>query len=126
MLYLNMKVGSVMSNLDQIVQFNKDKNLNVFNSFNEYDMLAKELQEFLEASQLPDEENQAEELADIIIIAVGAIHKLGYNPSQVLEEKIKVINSRKGGLNDITGKWEKDRSQDPDTLYKAAYQKYKE
>lgn len=118
-----MKVNNVMNHLDQIVQFNKDQNLNVFNAFNEYDMLAKELQEFLEASQLPDEENQAEELADIIIIAVGAIHKLGYNPSQVLNEKIKVINSRKGELNGITGKWEKDKSQDPDTLYKAIYVK---
>jgi hypothetical protein len=44
--------------------------------------------------------------ADIIVYAIGAIAKLGYNPSQVMEEVYLEINSRTGTL--VDGKFVKD------------------
>jgi len=45
-------------------------------------------------------------LFDIIIFATGAIGKLGYDPSEVMDEGFKEINSRTGTL--IDGKFVKD------------------
>lgn len=45
-------------------------------------------------------------LADIIVFATGGIAKLGYNPSAVMNEVYKEINSRTGTL--IDGKYVKD------------------
>lgn len=44
--------------------------------------------------------------ADIIVFATGAMAKLGYNPSNVMNEVYKEINSRTGTL--IDGKFVKD------------------
>jgi len=52
--------------------------------------------------------------ADIIVFATGAIAKLGYDPSQVMEEVYKEINSRTGEM--VDGKFIKN----PDAqLYQA-------
>lgn len=45
-------------------------------------------------------------LFDIVIFASGAMAKLGYNPSKVMDEGFKEINSRTGTL--IDGKFVKD------------------
>lgn len=52
------------------------------------------------------EELIADSLADIIVYATGAIAKLGYNPSRVMEEVYREINSRAGTL--VDGKFVKD------------------
>lgn len=46
-------------------------------------------------------------MADIIVFATGAIAKNGYNPSKVMDEVYKEINSRTGKL--IDGKFVKDK-----------------
>lgn len=52
--------------------------------------------------------------ADIIVFATGAMAKLGYDPSKVMEEVYKEINSRTGTM--VEGKFVKD----PDAkLYEA-------
>lgn len=45
-------------------------------------------------------------LGDIIVFATGAMAKLGYDPSMVMDEVYKEINSRTGSLLD--GKFVKD------------------
>jgi hypothetical protein len=55
-------------------------------------------------------------MADIIVFASGAIAKSGYNPSLVMEEVYKEINSRKGTL--VEGKFVKDPNIVP---YKADF-----
>ena len=60
---------------------------------------------------------------DVIVFAVGAIMKLGYDPEKALLEAGKEINSREGSM--IDGKWTKDVNQNPSTLYKADYDKCK-
>ena len=47
--------------------------------------------------------------ADVIVFAVGALMKMGYNPESVLLEASKEINSRVGSM--VDGKFEKDLSE---------------
>lgn len=47
-------------------------------------------------------------LFDIIIFATGAMAKLGYDPTKVMDEGFKEINSRTGSM--IDGKFVKDPS----------------
>ena len=64
-------------------------------------------------------EHAIDSASDIIVVAVGTIMKLGYNPKSSLLECGKEINSRKGSM--VDGKFEKDITQDPTTLYTADY-----
>ena len=112
-----------MSVLDDIVQFNIDRNLKQFNPLSEYKMVLSETTEFLDAIILDDEYEQVDAMADTIVFAVGALFKMGYDPTKVLTETLKEINSREGSLDVDTGKWEKNRLQPPSTLYRAVYTK---
>ncbi len=63
---------------------------------------------------------------DLIVFATGLIRKLGYDPDKAMDEVLKEIESRVGGL-DSSGKWVKDES--PSSLanqYKADFKKAKE
>ena len=111
-----------MDPIKGIVQFNQDRRLSTFDAMAEYNMLVEELQEFLVAASLQDQHETVDALCDMIVLSVGAIYKLGYDPTATLQETVKEITSRKGGFNQDTGKWEKDKTQDPATLYKAAYE----
>ena len=61
-------------------------------------------------------------LNDIIVFAVGAILKQGYDPELTLAETIKEINSRKGKI--VNGKFEKFTDEkSKSNWYKADYSK---
>jgi hypothetical protein len=107
-----------MTPLDKIVNWNISRNLSGFNIDTEVFMLEQELQELREATTIDE---QIDALCDLIVLATGGIHKLNYKPNQAMEETIKEISSRQGSIDPATGKWEKDRSQDPSTLYTANY-----
>jgi len=111
-----------MGALQGIVQFNIDRKLNTFSPGAEHGMLLEELQEFFEAYANDDQYEMLDALCDIIVVATGAIYKMGYEPELALQETVKEITSRQGAFNEETGKWQKDRNQDPSTLYKANYQ----
>ena len=104
-----------------IIKFNEDRGL-VDNYLirQEYSMIAEEMTEFHEAIRRNDEHEMVDALADIIVVAIGALYKKGYNPDLVLKQTIKEISSRKGE-KDRYGKFQKDKNQDPATLYKADY-----
>jgi len=110
-----------MNPLEGIVRFNEDRKLKTFNGAAEYSMLLEELQEFYSAVAEENEHETVDALCDIIVVAVGAIHKLGYTPEDALRETVEEITSRKGSFNEAVGKWQKDESQNPSTLYKADY-----
>ena len=114
-----------MHPIESIIQFNVDRNLNYFESSTEYAMLFEELQEFMVASSKGNAYDMVDALCDIVVVAVGGLHKLGYDPTAALEETLKEITSRQGALNKSTGKWEKDPKQDPSTLYRASYKEAK-
>lgn len=105
-----------------IIKFNKERNLTNYDGSAEYNMLLEELdKEFFPAVVQGNEYEQVDALCDIIVVATGALWKLGYEPDLALKQTIKEITSRKGSFNQATGKWQKDVNQDPSTLYKANY-----
>lgn len=55
-----------------------------------------------------NDENKVDAYGDVIVFAIGAILKLGYDPEKVLDEVSKEINSRVGEM--VNGKFEKDLS----------------
>ncbi len=110
-----------MTPFEGIIKFNTERNLFDFDAKVEYNLLAEELQEFQYAGAQEDEREMVDALCDLIVVATGGLFKLGYDPTAALSETVKEILSRKGGVDPDTGKWEKDRSQDPTTLYKANY-----
>ena len=68
--------------------------------------LAKELAEKLVGNADTTEELIVGSMADIMVYATGAIAKLGFSPSLVMEEIFKEINARTG--ENIDGKFVKD------------------
>jgi hypothetical protein len=57
--------------------------------------------------QLSGENDRVDALCDIIVLATGALYKLGYDADKAMDETLKEITSRTGKLNVQTGKWEK-------------------
>jgi hypothetical protein len=70
----------------------------------------------------PTEDDIVDSHCDKVVFAINAIEALGYDAQLCMSETIAEISSRKGSINEETGKWEKNRDQDPRTLYTANYQ----
>tara|TARA_B100000745_G_C20144241_1_gene392368 strand:+ start:358 stop:759 length:402 start_codon:yes stop_codon:yes gene_type:complete len=62
-------------------------------------------EEIVGDTEAPEEEI-ADAWADIIVFAIGALKKQGYEPAAIMEEVCKEINSRTGEL--VDGKFVKD------------------
>jgi len=76
------------------------------------------------------DDDRIDALSDIRVFCIDATMKLGYEPKCTLNETAKEINSRKQDPEQAKNwkdgdKWQKDRNQDPSTLYKADYDKCK-
>ena len=110
---------------DTIVNWNRSRNLTIYDATTEDNMIAEELEELSLARTNNNVDQIVDAYCDLIVLATGAIHKLGYNPTDAMSETLLEINSRKGTINKLTGKWEKDPNQDPSTLYKADYSRAK-
>ena len=113
-----------MNVFNEIRKWNEDRNLLSyrFDSSLEYKMLKEELDEFRDA---PDEHETIDALADIIVVTIGAMYKLGYEPECVISEVLKEINSRVGEI-DSNGKFQKDKSPEAKAnWYKASYEQCK-
>lgn len=111
-----------MCPLKEIVKWNQERQLLTFDAMAQYAMLEEELHEFFTAYSNDDETEMVDALCDLIVVATGALYKLGYNPKEALRETVKEISSRKGSVDPARGKWVKDPNQDPSTLYKADYE----
>jgi len=57
------------------------------------------------AQTVPTNDDRVDAFADIVVFAIGAMMKLGYDPEKVLGEVGKEINSREGEM--MNGKFEK-------------------
>jgi hypothetical protein len=74
--------------------------------------------------RLLTEEEEVDAYADIIVFAIGAIMKLGYDPELALQQTAKEINSREGKM--VNGKFEKYLDEESKSKwYKANYSKAK-
>jgi predicted HAD superfamily Cof-like phosphohydrolase len=67
---------------------------------------AEEIASQITADSQENPEHIIDALGDIIVFATGAMAKLGYNPSSIMNEVHKEIDSRTGTL--IEGKFVKD------------------
>lgn len=124
-----------MNALENIVNWNEERGLiqNGFNHKKEVSFIIEELLESTGAhdsvsareeaqmyaekivgSSSPTDEEVVDAFADIIVFATGAIAKKGYDPTKVMEEVCKEINSRTGKL--VDGKFVKDKDA---VLYQA-------
>ena len=110
-----------MCPLEEIVRWNEERRLTAFSAPAEYAMLLEELQEFYVGYSNSDNAEMVDALCDIMVLATGALYKLGYDPQAALLETTKEINSRVGAFDEDSGKWKKDPNQDPSTLHKADY-----
>ena len=108
-----------MTALESVVEWNKSRNLTTFKPHTAITLLHREYEELL--VHLLNGESTVDDWCDLIVVAAGAIYQQGYNPELSLQETVKEISSRRGSIDPSTGKWEKDRSQDPSTLYTANY-----
>lgn len=79
------------------------------------------------------EELSNKTLADIFLACWKTVYIFGYDFEKCMLETIKEISSRRQDPkqfsdwveNGASGKWLKDKNQDPDTLYKADYERCK-
>lgn len=70
-----------------------------------------------------DSNDAVDAYCDIIVYAVGAIMKLGYDPEHALVECCKEIEDRTGKYNPEAGKWVKSKPKP--NAYKADYSRAK-
>ena len=110
-----------MTPTQSIIAFNKERNLTEFVGEAELRMLEEELQELKDAIAANDTDGIIDALNDLRILSTGGSWKMGQDPDLSLKQACKEIMSRKGTLDESTGKWMKDPNQDPSTLYKADY-----
>jgi hypothetical protein len=74
----------------------------------------------------PPDKDIVDAHCDKIVFAVNAIEALGYDARLCMAETIAEISSRKGAMNEETGKWEKFTDDYHKSLhYKADYSKCK-
>lgn len=81
---------------------------------------AEKLTDEIIISENKNKEEIVDAFADIIVFATGSIAKNGYDPTLVMEEVFKEIDSRKGKL--VDGKFVKDLDV---KIYKADFNKCK-
>ncbi len=67
-------------------------------------------------------DDEIDAYGDVIVFAIGAITKLGYNPEMILTEIAKEINSRTGSM--VNGKFEKNLSAEAKSKWYKADFKY--
>lgn len=106
--------------LEGVVEWNVNRNLNTFKPSTSMTLLHREYEELLR--HLLEGQPAVDDFCDIIVVCAGAIYQQGYNPELAMMETVKEISSRQGTIDPTTGKWEKDRNQDPSTLYTANYE----
>ena len=110
---------------DSLSQWRKDRNITApQGTF--VPMIKEELQEYLDASS---EHDQVDALADIMVFTANELALMGYDLDLVMKQVVKHISSRQQDpiqfaewhVNGPNGKWKKDPSQDPSTLYEPDY-----
>jgi hypothetical protein len=122
-----------MNDIDeQCVEWDTNRNLIDFVGIVELKMLQEEIQELADAIANGDEREILDAFCDIRKLATSATKKLGFCPTESMQQMLLEISSRKQCpiQKDIWekwgadgSKWQKDLSQSSDTLYFADYEK---
>lgn len=92
--------------LKNIISWNRHRKIpKVFDTEAEVKMLDEEVHELLLAKTDSD---RVDALADLVVIAVGGMWKLGFDPEHAMNEVLKEIGSRRGSFDTESGKWIKE------------------
>jgi len=107
-----------MNFVEKIVKLNEERYGLDFIDYKEYVKIKEELDEFNFAN---NDDERVDALADIVVVALGSIRKLGYDPECVMNECVDYIYQRrqdpeqekrwKLGEKVEGEKWMKDKSQ---------------
>ena len=92
-------------------------------------MLEEELTEYSDARDASDEHEMVDAMADIIVLASNELALMGYDVDLVMKQCVKHISSRiqdplqaiSWRMEGPSGKWQKDKSQDPSAIYEPDY-----
>lgn len=92
-------------------------------------MITEELNEYTDAQNSSDIEGMIDAIADIIVLSTNEMELMGYDLDLVMKQVLKEISSRTQSPSQAaewltsgpSGKWLKDPSQDPSTLYTADF-----
>ena len=93
--------------IEDIQTWNDDRGNYEYNNRLEYDMLQEEVDEYFEACMNEDTVDQADALADIIVVAVGSLYKLCGNDKIKFEDimlAVTAANNTKGKEKNTEGK----------------------
>ena len=113
---------------DSLTQWRKDRNITATQG-TFVPMIQEELQEYTDASLDSDEHGMVDALADIMVFTANELALMGYDLDLVMKQVVKHISSRQQDpaqahiwdTHGPSGKWEKDSSQDPSTIYEPDY-----
>lgn len=99
-----------MTQNQEIRNWNLERNIpQRFNPQAEAAMLLEEVTELLQAS---NRHAQIDALCDVVVLAVGAMYKLGFDADIAMKETIEEISDRTGFYDVDVGKWLKGESRD--------------
>lgn len=106
--------------INRIVEWNKARQLHMtpFSWEKEFSFIAEELAEGLRDSH---EHDKIDAMADMVVFAIGAMFKRGYDPEIVMDEVLKEIESRKGYFDTEQNKFIKTNSKED--MLKADYER---
>ncbi len=113
---------------DSLSKWRKDRN--IFKPQGAYKpMIEEELQEYYVAYVNSEEHGMVDALADIMVFTANEIALMGYDLDMVMKQVVKHISSRQQDtlqaiswrMEGPDGKWTKDKSQDPSTIYEPDY-----
>ena len=117
-----------MNSTQGIINWNKERNLKVFNPIVALPLLLEELDELRVAWKEQNVHETIDALNDLRVLCTGALWQLGQDPELSLKQTVKEISSRvidpeceKERLAGTMTKWRKDPNQSKETLYKANY-----
>lgn len=116
-------VASIIEELLEIFHNNKD----------EIKFLQNEIMDLYFDKEPISELNTVDSLKDIKVFSINEVELMGYDDVKTDDEVFQEINSREQDKdqkenwlkNGAVGKWQKNTSQDKDTLYVADYSRYK-
>ena len=106
--------------IDDVQDWNEIRDNLRYTSSLEYAMLDEELEEFMEAALIGDKVGQADALADLLVVATGALYKLVDGDPYKFDDimlAVTAANNTKSDKKNSVGKIEKpDNFVGPETI----------
>lgn len=121
-----------MNIFDKLETWRSNRNIKG-GTYNHLQLIGYITEEITEGIRDLSEHESVDWRVDCIIFLINSLEQDSYNAQMCIEEAISEISSRlqdpnqmkEWALHGASGKWQKMKDQDPNTLYKANYEKCK-